>query len=195
MNGRERSGLVDCREGADGHIRPADAPGYRRRDAGVRHVDARRLHGRLVRFHVSLGLIERRSCVVVILPADRVDWHEFLVALRPRPDGRDVRLGPRKTRLRARVGSLVHGRVDLVELVARFYVGPFNEKALLDDPAYLGPHLRDKAGTRSSGQFHGEGNPLRLHGDDRHFRRAGRRSAGLGRFSACRQGKERDNKG
>ena len=163
-----------------------------------------RVYARLMRAVSTAALfasISATACwsaaagVIVILPADRIDGRQLFVALHLRPDGRHVCLGPGKAGLRAGVGGLVQGRVDLVEHVARLDIGAFGKQALLDDAAHLGPHFGDETGRGAARQLLREDDRRRLHDRYGHFRGTGMKwTAAPGSLSACSQSKETDKK-
>ena len=88
--------LLDCGQCAPlvgGHQCPVgdggttDAAGNRGRHFGIGQVDAGGLDRGLGGGHIGLGLLEGCIGIIIILLADRLDLHQFLIALRLEPHG------------------------------------------------------------------------------------------------------------
>ncbi len=81
-----------------------------------------------------------------------------------------VALGQRAGRLQVGLGvgqvGLVHGWVDLVELLPFLDVAAFLEQALEDDAIDLRTHFGDAESAGAPRQFRGQGEGLRLQGND-----------------------------
>lgn len=168
----QRGGLVRGDERARRDAGSADPSGDGGIHPGIGQVDAAGFHVGAGGGHVGLALGQRGGGVVVVLPADGLDRHQFFVAFGFQARALEVGLGLGQCRHVAVVGGLVGSRIDLVERFARFHVAAFAEPAGLDDAVDLGPDIGHQVGNRAPGQFRVERHALRLHGHHADHRRA-----------------------
>ncbi|MNN40693.1 hypothetical protein D3C81_1547750 [compost metagenome] len=156
LDGGHGVGLAIAHQCTFGERRTADTAADRCQDLGVAQVDLRA-------FERSLGLQSFGIGVVVFLLGDSLFVDQLLVALGQRAGGLQVGLG---------IGQVgfVHGRVDLVQLLAFLDLTAFLEQALEDDAVDLRAHFGDAVGTGTPRQFRGQGEGLGLDGHDADLR-------------------------
>ena len=172
LDGGQCRGLVGGDQRAGRHAGAADPAGDRRIHAGERQIDARGLHAGLAGRHIRFGLAERGGGVVALLLADRLDLHQFLVAVGLEPCGAQVGLRLGQGGLGAGVAGAVGGRVDLVQGLPCLHVAALGELPRLHDAAHLGPYFGDQVRHGAAGHLGGQGDRLGPDGDDADHRRA-----------------------
>ena len=155
-------GLVDDRQhvrlpgrdqSAGRDRRTPDAAGNRGLDLGIGQPDGGGFQLGSGPGHPRPGLPVLGHGVVQFLTADRVAADKLPVARLQTLQGRDVGLGLFQGGLSGIEGRFIHGRVDLIEHLARAYPGPFFKQAGLDDAVHLRPDLGRDLGAHPAGQL------------------------------------------
>ena len=136
---------------------------------GVSEIDAGRLHHRFPILDIGLGLFQRGIGIIEVLLADRFVGQRLLVAVRPRPKGRQIGLSPAQGGLGIVERRLKGGGIDLIELLTGLDIGTFREQAFLNEPVDLGPDFRNPKRGRPSRQFGGDRNAFWFHDNHSHF--------------------------
>jgi hypothetical protein len=150
LNAGEQGGFTLADQCTFGHLGAANAPGNGRAHFGVTQVQACGFHAGLGRALVGLGALQGSLGHIEVLLADRIDLHQWLVALDRGLRLEQLRLGAGQFALGTGQGGLERCRVDLEQQVAGLDVGAFLEGAFEHDAgdpsAYFGdPYRLDTA--------------------------------------------------